>query len=374
MIKVWDYLKEYEAHREDILAAVDETFKSGRLILGAKVVEFETKWAEYCGLSQPGAGVNNGTDSLWLALRAMGVGEGDEVITVTNTAIPTVSAIVTAGATPRFVDVDPATLLMDTALLDKAITRKTKAILPVHLYGQCVNMEHVNEVAAKHGLRVLEDCAQSHGATRHGKRCGSLAEVSSFSFYPTKLLGTYGDAGMVCSSSKEIVDRVKSLRMYGNKGVYYAEEHGYNSRLDEVHAAILLRKLTWLGSDLARRRELAARYDRELAELGKLGLGLPEVAPGNEHAYYLYVVRHPARDRILELLKQRDIVLNISYPFPIHTMRGYAKISGAGEGDLPHSERAAKEVFSLPMYATLTDDEQTQTIAALRDIVAQVSR
>lgn len=365
MIKVWDYLKEYEAHREEILAAVDETFKSGRLILGAKVTEFETKWAVYCGLSQPGAGVNNGTDSLVLALRAMNVGEGDEVITVTNTAIPTVSAIVTTGAVPRFVDVDPDTLLMNTELLERAITKRTKAILPVHLYGQCVNMEHVNEVAAKHGLRVLEDCAQSHGATRHGKMCGSLAEVSSFSFYPTKLLGTYGDAGMVCSSSKEIIDRVKSLRMYGSRGVYYAEEHGYNTRLDEVHAAILLRKLGWLGSDLARRRELAARYDRELEGL----LGLPKVAAGNEHAYYLYVVRHAARDRILEELKKRDIVLNISYPFPIHTMRGYAAIAGCGEGDLPHSEKAAKEVFSLPMYATLTDDEQTQTIAALREIV-----
>ncbi len=366
MIKVWDYLKEYEAHREEILAAVDETFRSGRLILGAKVTEFETRWAGYCGLSQPGAGVNNGTDSLVLALRAMGLVEGDEVITVTNTAIPTVSAIVTAGGIPRFVDVHPDTLLMNTELLEKAITRKTKVILPVHLYGQCVNMEHVNDIAAKHGLRVLEDCAQSHGATRHGKMCGSLAEVASFSFYPTKLLGTYGDAGMVISPSKEIIDRIKSLRMYGNRGVYYAEEHGYNTRLDEVHAAILLRKMSWLGSDIARRRELAARYDRELAALD---LGLPKVAAGNEHAYYLYVVRHPARDRILEELKKRDIVLNISYPFPIHTMRGYEKISGAGEGDLPHSEKAAKEVFSLPMYGTLSDDDQTQTIAALREIV-----
>lgn len=365
MIKVWDYLKEYEAHREEILGAVDEVFKSGWLILGSKVKEFEAKWAEYCGLSNPGAGVNNGTDSLVLALRAMGIVDGDEVITVTNTAIPTVSAIVQAGGVPRFVDVHPDTLLMNTELIEKAITKKTKALLPVHLYGQCVNMEHVNDIAAKHGLRVLEDCAQSHGATRHGKMCGSLAEVASFSFYPTKLLGTYGDAGMVISPSKEIIDRIKSLRMYGNKGVYYAEEHGYNTRLDEVHANILLKKLAWLGDDIARRQAIAARYDRELEGV----VALPKTAAGNVHAYYLYVVRHAARDHILAELKKRDIVLNISYPYPIHTMRGYAAIAGCGEGDLPHSEKAAKEVFSLPMFGTLTDDEQTQTITALREIV-----
>ncbi len=366
MIKVWDYLKEYEAHRDQILAAVDETFRSGRLILGAKVTELESKFAVYCGLTQPGAGVNNGTDALFLALKALGVENGDEVITVSNTAIPTVSAIVSAGGTPRFIDIDPDTLLMDTNLLEQAITRKTKVLLPVHLYGQCVNMEQVTDVAKRHGLPVLEDCAQSHGASRHGARCGSLSDVAAFSFYPTKLLGTYGDGGMVLSSSSELIERIKSLRMYGMKGVYYAEEHGYNTRLDEVHAAILLRKLDWLADDLARRRAIAARYDRELADLP---LTLPRVLPGNEHAYYLYVVRHPKRDRVLDELKKRDIHLNVSYPYPIHTMRGYRHVSGAGEGDLPHTERAANEVFSLPMYPTLSDAEQTEVIAALRQIV-----
>jgi dTDP-3-amino-2,3,6-trideoxy-4-keto-D-glucose/dTDP-3-amino-3,4,6-trideoxy-alpha-D-glucose/dTDP-2,6-dideoxy-D-kanosamine transaminase len=371
MIKVWDYLREYEARREQILAAVDETFRSGRLILGAKVSELEATFAAYCGVAQPGAGVNSGTDAIFLALKALGVESGDEVITVSNTAIPTVAAIVSAGAIPRFVDIHPDTQLMNTELLEGAITKRTKVLLPVHLYGQCVDMERVTEVAERHGLRVLEDCAQSTGATRHGLRCGALGDAAAFSFYPTKLLGTYGDGGMVVARSSEIIQRIKSLRMYGSKGVYYAEEHGYNSRLDEVHAAILLRKMDWLEEDLARRRVIAARYDRELAGTPLL---LPRVLPGNEHAYYIYVVRHPARDRLLEELKQRDIVLNVSYPYPIHTMRAYRHLSNAAEGDLPHTERAAAEVFSLPMYATLTDAEQTEVISTLREILAVVSR
>lgn len=370
MIKVWDYVREYEAHREEILAAVDETFRSGRLILGAKVSEFEAAFSAYCGVSQPGAGVNSGTDALFLALKALAVAPGDEVITVANTAIPTVSAIVSAGGTPRFVDIDPSTQLMDPERIERAITPRTKVLLPVHLYGQCVAMERVLEIAQRHDLRVLEDCAQSTGATRNGVMAGAFGDAAAFSFYPTKLLGAYGDGGMVVSRSSELVARIKSLRMYGNKGVYYAEEHGYNSRLDEVHAAILLRKMSWLADDLARRRVLAARYDRELANTS---LTLPSVLPGNAHAYYLYVVRHPARDRILEELVRRDIHLNISYPYPIHTMRGYQHLGDARAGDLPHTARAAAEVFSLPMYATLTDDEQTAVIAALHDILAAVA-
>ncbi len=370
MIKVWDYLREYEAHRDAFLGAIDGVIRSGRVILGERVTEFERKWAAYCGLSEPGAGVNNGTDALFLALKALGVGAGDEVITVANTAIPTVSAIVSTGASPRFVDIDPRTFLMDADQLEGAITPQTRVILPVHLYGQCVAMEKVLAVAARHQLAVLEDCAQSHGATRHGRMAGAFGDVAAFSFYPTKILGTFGDAGMVCSPSASIVEKVKSLRMYGNRGTYYAEEHGYNSRLDELHAAILLLKMQWLDDDIARRRAIAARYDAELADSG---LKLPEVDDSNAHAFYLYVVRHAKRDVILRELQRHDIVLNISYPVPIHLMRGYEHVSGLGRGALPHTEAAAEEVFSLPMYPTLSDDEQSRVIEALREVLGRVA-
>jgi dTDP-3-amino-2,3,6-trideoxy-4-keto-D-glucose/dTDP-3-amino-3,4,6-trideoxy-alpha-D-glucose/dTDP-2,6-dideoxy-D-kanosamine transaminase len=363
-IQVWDYRKEYEAEREEILAGVDKVFRSGRLILGASVKAFEEAYAAWNGVKH-GIGVNSGTDALFLALKAIDVGPGDEVITVSNTAIPTVSAIAATGATPKFVDIDPATYLMDTSRLAAAVTPITKCILPVHLFGQCVDMKTVNAVAKKHGLKVLEDCAQCHGAEQDGHKAGSMSDLSATSFYPTKILGTYGDGGMVLTSDEAIAKRMRRLRMYGNEGTYYSVEHGYNSRLDELHAEILLRKLPRLDGYIERRRQLAARYDSKLAGSG---LGLPATAKGNFHAYYLYVVRHPARDRILKALAEREINLNVSYPWPIHTMKGYAYLGGK-DGDLPHTEKAAKEIFSLPMYPTLTDAEQDTVCDALQEIL-----
>jgi aminotransferase EvaB len=363
-IQVWDYRKEYEAERDEILAGIDKVFRSGRLILGESVRAFETAFARWCGVEY-GVGVNSGTDALFLALRALDVGPGDEVITVANTAIPTVSAIVATGATPRFVDIDPGTYLMDTGRLEAAITPRTKCILPVHLFGQCVDMRAVNAVARKRGIKVLEDCAQSHGAVHDGHRAGSMSDIAAFSFYPTKILGTYGDGGMVITNDESLAKRVRRLRMYGNEGTYYSVEHGYNSRLDELHAEILLRKLPRLDGYIERRRVLAARYGRELADCG---LRLPATAAGNMHAFYLYVVRHRERDRIMKELGTRDILVNVSYPWPIHTMKGYAYLGGR-EGDLPQTEAAAKEIFSLPLYPTLTDDEQGYVCRTLKDIV-----
>jgi aminotransferase EvaB len=359
-VNVWGYLKEYEAEREEILAAVEGVLTSGKLILGPSVAAFEEAFAGYCGVGH-GIGVDNGTSAVMLALLAIGVGPGDEVVTVSNTAVPTVSAIVSAGGVPRFVDIDPDTFLMDAAALEAAVTDRTRAVVPVHLFGQCVAMEAVREVADRHGLLVMEDCAQAHGATRHGQMAGSMSDAASFSFYPTKILGTYGDGGMVLTDSSAVADKLRKLRFYGMEKTYYAIEHGYNSRLDELHAAILLAKLKHLDGYIARRRELAARYDAALAETG---LTLPVTAPGNEHAYYLYVVRHPRRDAVMAGLKERGINVNISYPWPIHTMTGYAHL-GYKEGDLPETERAAREIFSLPMYPSLTDGEQEQVIAAL---------
>jgi len=363
-IQVWDYRAEYDAERDDILAAVDAVCRSGRLILGEQVRTFEEQFAAWCGTPY-GVGVNSGTDALVLALRALGIGAGDEVVTTSNTAIPTVSAIVTVGATPRFVDIDPVTYLMDTAQLDAAVTTRTRCLLPVHLFGQCVDMAAVTAFATRHGLRVLEDCAQATGAAYHGRRAGALGHAAACSFYPTKVLGAYGDGGMVLTPDADLAARVRRLRMYGTDGSYYAEEHGYNSRLDELQAAILLRKLARLDGYLARRAVLARRYD---ARLAGSGLTLPVTRAGNTHAWYLYVVRHPDRDRILRELAARDILLNVSYPWPIHTMRGYAAL-GYAEGSLPATEAAAKEIFSLPMYPTLSDDDQDRACDALLDVL-----
>ncbi|HQQ06968.1 MAG TPA: DegT/DnrJ/EryC1/StrS family aminotransferase [Candidatus Omnitrophota bacterium] len=363
-IKVWDYLTEYEQEKRQVHAAIDRVLTSGRLILGTNVKQFEHDFSAYCGCRY-GVGVNSGTDALFLGLKALGIGPGDEVITVSNTAVPTVSAIVSTGAVPRFVDIDPATYLMDTSMIEDAVTRKTKCILPVHLYGQCADMRRIKAIARAHGLLVFEDCAQSHGALYYGKKAGSMGNASAFSFYPTKILGGFGDGGMVVTDNRRLYEKLIRLRFYGMKKTYYASEHGYNSRLDELHASILLAKLAHLDEYISRRIELAGMYD---ALLRNTAFALPATAPGNRHAFYLYVCRHPARDRIIEELKKRDIIVNISYPWPIHTMKGYRYL-GYRKGDLPHTEKAAKEIFSLPMYPSLTDRQLMRVVDALKDIL-----
>jgi aminotransferase EvaB len=340
--------------------------ESGMLILGENVRNFEAAFAQYCGC-QHGVGVNSGTDALFLALRALGIGPGDEVITVANTAVPTVSAIDATGARTRFVDIDARTYLMDTRQLEAAVTERTRCILPVHLFGQCVDMGTVQDVAKRHGLRVIEDCAQSHGARYHDKVAGGMGDLSAFSFYPTKILGGYGDGGMILGSDPELAARCRRLRFYGMDKQYYSLEAGYNSRLDELHAAILLRKLAHLDAYIARRREIAELYRRELAGTE---LVLPAVGEGNFHSYYLFVCRHPRRDFILQYLKERQIFLNISYPWPIHTMPAFAHL-GYAAGALPNTEAAAREIFSLPMFPSLGDAEVLQTCAALKDALKE---
>lgn len=367
-INVWDYQQEYAALRDEILDAVDRVFKSGRLILGAEVTAFEAALAGSVSSSAMGVGVNSGTDALFIALKALGVGPGDEVITVSNTAVPTVSAIVSAGARPVFVDIDPDTYLMDTRKVEQAITDATRCLLPVHLYGQCVDMGELGRIAKKHGLAVLEDCAQSTGAVQNGRVAGGMGDLGAFSFYPTKVLGGYGDGGMIVGQDPAQVALIRSLRMYGMEGTYYAKRHGYNSRLDEVQAAILHLKLKRLDAEIARRRELAARYSEALMECG---LTLPVVASGNEHVFYLYVVRHPQRDAIMAALAETDIHLNISYPYPIHTMDAYLDFAPSS-GVLENTERLAQEIFSLPMYPTLSNDDQDRVIESIRKALTRV--
>ncbi|MEU2162858.1 DegT/DnrJ/EryC1/StrS family aminotransferase [Streptomyces chengbuensis] len=369
---VWDYLPEYHNERKDILDAVETVFASGRLVLGASVQGFEEEFAAYHGAGHC-VGVDNGTNAVKLGLQALGVGHGDEVITVSNTAAPTVVAIDGSGATPVFVDVRADDFLMDTEQVSAAITPRTKALLPVHLYGQCVDMAPLRRLADEHGLHILEDCAQAHGARHHGSPAGTLGDAAAFSFYPTKVLGAYGDGGAVLTDSADVERALRKLRYYGMDKVYYVvTTPGHNSRLDEVQAEILRRKLTRLDAYIEGRRAVARRYEEALADLtGDGGLVLPSVNPGNTHVYYVYVVRHPQRDEIIERLKRYDISLNISYPWPVHTMTGFAHL-GYAKGSLPVTEALADEIFSLPMYPSLPESLQDRVIEALRTVLTSL--
>jgi|TARA_B110000967_G_scaffold198613_1_gene231880 aminotransferase EvaB len=361
MIRVWEYLKEFESERDEIMQAIVETLESGMLVLGENVSSFESEFSSYCS-SQYGIGVNSGTDALFLGLKALGIGAGDEVITVANTAVPTVSAIQATGATTKFVDIDPDTYLMDTRLLEAAVTERTKCIIPVHLFGQCVDMSEVKAVAERHSLFVLEDCAQAHGAKQNNEMSGSMSDISAFSFYPTKILGAYGDAGLIMTSNSELADKCKRIRFYGMEQQYYAIEDGFNSRLDEMQAAILRKKLVHLDEYISRRRAIADMYYDLLDDSG---LVLPKVSDNNFHSYFLFVARHKKRDAILEYLKGEDIMLNVSYKWPIHTMPAYEYL-GYKVGDLPNTELAANEIFSLPMFPSLTGDAVRETCGVLK--------
>jgi aminotransferase EvaB len=364
--RVWDYLAEYENERLDILDAVEKVFASGQLVLGASVRGFEDEFAAYHGLAHC-VGVDNGTNAIKLGLQALGVGPGDEVITVSNTAAPTVVAIDSVGATPVFVDVREDDFLMDTSQVAAAITERTRCLLPVHLYGQCVDMAAVKELATRHNLSIVEDCAQAHGARQNGVIAGSAGDVAAFSFYPTKVLGAYGDGGATITSDELVADQLRLLRYYGMKDRYYTvQTPAHNSRLDEVQAEILRRKLKRLDTYIAGRRAVAQRYAEGLADTD---LVLPATTAGNEHVYYVYVVRHPRRDEIIERLKAHDIHLNISYPWPVHTMTGFAHL-GYAKGALPVTEALATEIFSLPMYPSLAPAVQNRVIDALRDVLA----
>lgn len=364
-LNVWGYLDEYEAERDDILDAVDTVFRSGRLILGASVDRFEREFAAYSG-ARFGVGVDNGTNAIAIGLQALGIGTGDEVITVSNTAAPTVVAIDAVGARARFVDVDPATYLLDTSQLANALTARTACVLPVHIYGQCVDMAAVASFAAEHGLSVLEDCAQAHGARQMGRTAGSMADAAAFSFYPTKVLGAYGDGGILLTDSDDVQAAARRLRYYGMVDRYYVEATpGHNSRLDEVQAEILRRKLGRLDGYIARRRRLADRYREQLSETS---LVLPRVAAGNEHVYYLYVVRHPRRDEIIAAMKEQGVNLTVSYQWPVHTMRGFAGL-GYGPGELPVTTKLADEILSLPMFPSLADADQDRVCELLRAVL-----
>jgi dTDP-3-amino-2,3,6-trideoxy-4-keto-D-glucose/dTDP-3-amino-3,4,6-trideoxy-alpha-D-glucose/dTDP-2,6-dideoxy-D-kanosamine transaminase len=362
---VWDYRREYEELRDEILGAVDRVFKSGQLILGPEGIAFERNMAAYIGVGG-GVGVNSGTDAIYIALAAAGVTAGDEVITVPNTAVPTVSAIQVLGARPVFVDIRDDDFLMDVGQVEAAITPRTKAVLPVHLYGQSVDLDPLMEIASRHGLKVVEDCAQSQGALYKNRRCGSIGTASTFSFYPTKVLGGYGDGGMVLSDDEAVVNLARSLRFYGMEKTYYAERHGYNSRLDEVHAAILALKLPRIEGWISRRRDIAGRYKRGFSGSG---LQMPKENDYGRHAYHLFVVETAGnRDAALQRIEARGLSCGVQYRWPIHLMRGYQDL-GYQTGQFPVAERKAQQIFSLPIYPHLKDAEVDEIIDVVRSAI-----
>ncbi len=361
MIRYWQYVDAYLRDRERVLAAVDRVFSSGRLILGGEVERFERDFAASCG-ARFGIGVNSGTDALFLAMKALGVGRGHEVITVANTAVPTIAAVRAAGARPVFVDVEEDTQLMDARLVDTAVTRKTRCILPVHLFGQMADMDVIGRTAAQRGLRIVEDCAQAAGASCGGRKAGSIGDIGAFSFYPTKVLGGFGDGGMAVTNSEHLAERLRRLRFYGMADGQHAEEEGYNSRLDEVHAALLGQKLATLEEAVRERRLLAARYTDLLAGVGDIGL--PVVRPGRTHQFYVYTIRTAHRDRLRQFLAERGIETKINYPTPVHLMRAYPSL-GRRAGSLPVTESLAGTVLSLPLYPGLSQKDVAAVAAAV---------
>ena len=347
--------------RPAIDAAIARVLDRGWFILGPEGERFEAEFAAYIG-SPYAVGCNSGTDAIELALRALGIGPGDEVITAPLTALFGVFAITAAGATPVLVDIDPRTYNLDPNGIEAAITPRTRAIMPVHLYGQPADMGPILELAEQHGLCVVEDCAQAHGALYRGQRVGSLGDVAAFSFYPTKNVGAYGDGGMVVTASEAVAERARMLRNGGQRSRYVHETVGLNSRLDEVQAAILSVKLTYLDADNARRREIAALYNELLAG-GPVQT--PWTLPDVEPVYHLYVVRTPARDALAAHLKDHGIGSMVHYPTPAHLQGAYRDL-GLGPGALPHAEAAAREILSLPNFPELTDDEVRQVAEAVR--------
>lgn len=365
-IRYWDYLADYHTHKKEYLRICDEVFSSGRLILGSRLSAFEKKIADFCHVPFS-VGVASGTDALFLALKALGIGGGDDVITVANTAVPTVAAIRAAGANPVFVDVEEDTYLMDISLLESAVTKRTRCILPVHLFGQMVDMLPLLAFANSHGLSVVEDCAQACGATYNGSKAGSLGDAGAFSFYPTKVLGAFGDGGIVTASHPELQERLKRLRFYGIQSGYHAEEEGYNSRLDELQAALLDYKLDRLDQAIAQRRRIAAIYGTGLSGVGDIGL--PAVSQHCEHQYYLYTIRTARRDELMNYLTEQSIESKINYLEPIHLMRGY-RFLGYAPGTLPVTERLAGSILSLPMYPELPEAHAAEVVAAIRRFYA----
>jgi len=355
-----DLKRQYYSIKEEIDNAIKNVLESGYFILGENVKLFEDEFSRYCN-AKYGIGVASGTDALQLALRACGISRGDEVITVSNTAFPTAIAISYTGAKPVFVDVDE-TYTMDASRVEEKINEKTKAILPVHLYGQPADMDPILEIAKKHDLYVIEDACQAHGAEYKGRKVGSIGDIGCFSFYPTKNLGAYGDGGFITTNNEELAERLKLLRNYGQIERYNHAIKGYNSRLDEIQAAILRVKLKRLDKWNELRRRNAKLYSELIGEK----VIVPFERENSTHVYHLYVIRTKQRDELRKWLKSRGILTDVHYPTPIHLQKAYADL-GLGEGSLPVTEKYANEILSLPMFPELTEEEISHIADAINE-------
>jgi dTDP-4-amino-4,6-dideoxygalactose transaminase len=360
----------YLAAREEIDAAVRRVLESGWYILGKEVEAFEAEFAAFVGHGMHAVGVANGTDALVLGLRALGVGPGDGVVTVSHTAVATVAAVELVGAVPVLADIDACYGLDPQRFADAlaAAPAPVKAVIPVHLYGQPVDLMPILETARARGIAVLEDCSQAHGATIGGRQVGTFGDVAAYSLYPTKNLGALGDGGVLATGDARLAERLRMLREYGWKQRYVSDIAGTNTRLDELQAAILRAKLRNLAADNARRGAIAAAYDAALAGLATRP---PARRPGTTHVFHQYVLRRPDRDAVQAGLRARGIATGIHYPVPVHLQPAYAGRIALGPGGLPETEAAAREVFSLPMFPQLGDAEVARVAEALRETLGE---
>jgi dTDP-4-amino-4,6-dideoxygalactose transaminase len=367
-----DFSRQFNLIREPVLAAIEEVCSSQRFILGPQVESFEAAAASTCHVPHA-IGCASGTDALWLAMAAAGIGPGDSVITTPFSFFASVSAILRCGAQPILADIDPATFNLSPTAVETILRTHMglpiKAILPVHLYGQCADMDAFTALQHRHRLLLIEDAAQAFGATWQGIPAGALGDAAAFSFYPTKNLSAFGDAGLVTTKSSQIDDHARSLRAHGMKRRYFHDEVGWNSRLDSIQAAVLQVKLAYLPQWNQQRRTLAARYDQLLtaanltASSTKEGIVLPITDPRAGHVFHQYVIRAPRRDALRQYLADRHIGSEIYYPLPLHLQTSLAHL-GYKKGDFPHSEQAADEVLALPIYPELREDEQQTVVSA----------
>ena len=358
MIPFADLQSQYRSIKGEIDAAIGRVLESAQFILGDEVAGFERDFAGYCQASETVA-VNSGTSALHLALLAAGIGAGDEVITAPFTFVATVSAICYTGARPVFVDIEPEYFTIDPAKIEAAITPRTRAIMPVHLYGQPADMDPILDIARRHRLAVIEDAAQAHGAEYHGRRCGSLAEIAGFSFYPGKNLGAYGEGGAVTTTRADVAKTCRALRDWGQEKRYEHRLKGFNYRMDGIQGAVLRVKLRHLEAWTEQRRQVAAWYAETL---DPDGVQLPKTRPGCRHVYHVFAVRTADRDGLRDVLGRQEIQTGIHYPIPVHLQPAHADL-GYHAGDFPKAEAAAREVLSLPLFPEMTRD-QVETVAS----------
>ncbi len=364
-IPLVDLKDQYEPIREEVQAAVHQVLDGMKLFLGENVFQLERDFAKFCN-AKHAIGVGSGTDALYLALRALDIGPGDEVITVPNSFFATAAAICMTGATPVFVDIDAETFTMDPAKIEPAITPKTKAIIPVHLYGQPADMRAIKQVADAHGLAIIEDACQSHGAEYRGQRTGTMGDAAAFSFYYSKNLGAYGEGGAVVTNDRNIASKVQLLRNHGSSSRYYHTVLGMNSRLDEIQAAILRIKLRYLEQSNVARRALAREYNKRLSQLP--GVITPVERAEATHVYHLYVLRVPHRDEMLEWLSRHGVGAAVHYPVPIHLQEATRHL-GYKVGDFPVTEQMTEEIISLPIYPELGLDEVNYVCQTIGDFL-----